>query len=159
MPQPSTCKRLESLNEHMPLSKKPQSRKMETDEQRSTWDYNVISAVLYYITTYITSIVRQPSRVFLGRFPCNFLDMKLDNRPRTTPMPKSQVLQVVLDYTEMIFQDIHKTATQACIKCKPWYDKKNLKTKKTRLRVCHRAQSNLPRNSSHKISVDWSLNE
>ena len=62
--------------------------------------------------------------MFHGRIPYNILDLKLGIRPQKNPSPDSQIPQVVLQQTEMIFQDVRKNAMQAYIKYKAYYDKK-----------------------------------
>ena len=71
-----------------------------------------------------TSIGCEPSRVFHGRIPYNFLDLKLGIRPQQQPIPTSQIAQDILDQTEMIHQDVRKNTMQAYIKYKAYYDKK-----------------------------------
>ena len=43
--------------------------------------------------------------------------------PQNCPSPDSQIAQVVLEQTEIFFQDVLKNAMQAYIKYKAYYDK------------------------------------
>ena len=52
-----------------------QALKIETGAWRSLWHKNVNNAVLNYNTSYHTSIVCEPSRVFHGGYPYNVLDL------------------------------------------------------------------------------------
>ena len=54
-----------------------QPLKIETGEQRSLWHKNNNFAVLNYNTSYHTSIGCEPSRIFQGRIPYNFLVYKI----------------------------------------------------------------------------------
>ena len=101
-----------------------QALKIETGERRSLWHKYINIAVLNYNTSYHTSIGCEPSRVFHGRIPYNVLDLKLGIRPQQQPNPTSQIAQEVLEYTEMIHQDVRKNIMQAYIKYKAYYDKK-----------------------------------
>ena len=101
-----------------------QTLKIETGERSSLWQKYVNIAVLYYNTSYHTSIDYETSRVFRGRIPYNVLDLKLGIRPQQQPIPTSQIAQDVLDQTEMIHQDVRKNTKQAYIKYKAYYDKK-----------------------------------
>ena len=101
-----------------------QALKIETGEWRPMWHKYVNIAVLNYNTSYHTSIGCEPSRIFHGPIPYNFLDLKLGVRPQQQPIPTSQIAQEVLDQTETIHQDVRKNAMQAYIKYKAYYDKK-----------------------------------
>ena len=101
-----------------------QALKIETGERRSLWHKYINIAVLNYNTSYHTSIGCEPSRVFHGRMPYKVLDLKLGIRPQQQPIPTSQIVQDVLDQTEMIHQDVRKNTMQAYIKYKAYYDKK-----------------------------------
>ena len=57
-----------------------QALKIKTGERRSLWHKYVSIAVLNYNTSYHASIGCEPSRVFLGRIPCNILDLKMGIR-------------------------------------------------------------------------------
>ena len=61
-----------------------QALKTETGERRSLWHKYVNFAVLNYNTSYHTSIGCDPSRVFHGRIPSNFLDFSLGTPPTAT---------------------------------------------------------------------------
>ena len=98
--------------------------KIETGERRSLWHKYINIAVLNYNTSYHTSIGCEPSRVFHGRIPYSFLDLKLGIRPQQQPIPTSQIAQDILEQTEMIHQDVRKNTMQAYIKYKAYYDKK-----------------------------------
>ena len=101
-----------------------QALKIETGERRSLWHKYVSIAVLNYNTSYHASIGCEPSRVFHGRIPYNFLDLKMGIRPQQIPPPDSQIAQDVLEQTETIFQDVRKNAMQAYLKYKAYYDRK-----------------------------------
>ena len=98
--------------------------KIETGERRSLWHKYVQIAVLNYNTSYYTSIGCEPSGVFHGRIPYNFLDIKFGIRLQQQPIPISRLDQDVLNQTEMIHEDIRKNAMQAYIKYKAYYGKK-----------------------------------
>ena len=101
-----------------------QALKIETGERRSLWHKYINFAVLNYNTSYHTSIGCEPSRVFHGRIPYNILDLKLGIRPQHQTIPTSQIVQDILEQTEMIHQDVRKNTMQAYIKYKAYYDKK-----------------------------------
>ena len=102
-----------------------QALKTETGERRSLWHKYVNFAVLNYNTSYHTSVGCEPSRVFHGCFPQNTLGLNLGNRPQNQLIPSSQNAQDVLNQTEMIYHDVRKTARQAYIKYKAYYEKAN----------------------------------
>ena len=98
--------------------------KIETGERRSMWYKYVNIAVLNYNISYHTAFGCESSRVLHGRVPYNVLDLKMGIRPKRTPTPNSQFVEVVLKQTEMIFNDVCKNTMQAYIKYKAYYDKK-----------------------------------
>ena len=101
-----------------------QELKIETGERRSLWHKYVKIAVLFYNTSYHTSIGCEPSRVFHRRIPYKVLNLKLGIRTQQQPIPTSQLAQEVLEQTEMIHQDVRKNAMQAYFKHNAYYDKK-----------------------------------
>ena len=101
-----------------------QSLKIETGERRSLWHKYINIAVLNYNTSYHSSIGCEPSRVFHGRISYNILDLKMGIRSQKVSPPDSEIVQDVLDQTEMIFQDVRRIAMKAYIKYKAYYDKK-----------------------------------
>ena len=103
-----------------------QTLKIETAERKSLWHKHVSIAVLNYNTSYHASIGCEPSRVFHGRIPYNILDLEMGIRPQKIPPPPpdSQIAQDVLEQTETIFRDVRKSAMQAYIKYKAYYDRK-----------------------------------
>ena len=54
--------------------------------------------------------------MFHGRNPYNTSDIKLGIRSQQAHIPTSQIVQDVLEQTEMIYQDVRKNAKQAYIK-------------------------------------------
>ena len=98
--------------------------KNETGELKSLWHKYVSIAVLNYKTSYHTSIGCEPSRVLHGRIPYILLGLKLRIHPKQAFVPTSQIARVIVDQTETIYQDVRKTAVQAYIKYKTYYDKK-----------------------------------
>ena len=101
-----------------------QALKIETGERRSLWHKCVNFAVPNYDTSYHTSIGCEPSQDFHGRILYNILDLKLGIRLQQQPITTWQNAQDVFYQTEMIHQDIRKTAMQAYIKYKAYHDKK-----------------------------------
>ena len=101
-----------------------QALKVETGERRSLWHKYFCIAILNHNTSYHTSTGCEPNRYFHGRFPYNILDLKLRIRPHQLSTPASQFAQDVLHQREMIYQDVSKTAMQAYIKYKVYYNKK-----------------------------------
>ena len=87
------------------------------------WHKYISLAVLNYNTSYHSSIDCEPSRVFHGRIPYNFVDLKMGIRPQKIPSPDSEIAQDVLEQTKIIFQDVRRNAMQAYIKYKAYYDK------------------------------------
>ena len=63
------------------------------------------------------------AKFFKAVFPTTSWIKKLGVRPQQQPIHTSQIAQDVLDQTEMIHQDVPKTAMQAYIKYKAFYDK------------------------------------
>ena len=53
----------------------------------------------------------------------------MEYSPHQAPIPTSQFVQVVLDQTETIYQDVRRNAMQAYIKHKAYYDKKTSASK------------------------------
>ena len=102
-----------------------QALKIETGERRSLWHKYINIVVLNYNTSYHTNIGCEPSRVFHGRIPYNIVDLNLGIRPQQQPIPTSQIVQDVLEETEMIHQDIRKNTMQAYIKYKAYFDKRS----------------------------------
>ena len=68
---------------------------IKTGERRSLWHEYISIEFLNYNILYQGSIACEPSRVFY------VLDLKLDIRPPETPIPTSQIEQIVLDQTVM----------------------------------------------------------
>ena len=101
-----------------------QAFKIETGERRSLWHKYVSIAVPNYKTSYHATIGCEPSRVFHGRIPYIILHLKMGILPQKTPSPDSQFAYCVLEQTEMIFPDVLKSAMQAFIKYRAYYDKK-----------------------------------
>ena len=97
-----------------------QALKIETGERRSLWHKYVSNAVLNSNNSYHSSIGCELSRVFHGRIPYNIFDLKMGIRPQKIPSPDSQIAQVVLEQTGLIFQDVRKNAMQAYIKYKAY---------------------------------------
>ena len=100
-----------------------QAKKIETGERRSLRRNYVSFAVLIYNTFYHTSIGCEPSRGFYGRIPHSILDFLLGILPQQAPIPTLQFAEDVLDQTEMIFQFFRRSAMQAYISFKAYYDK------------------------------------
>ena len=101
-----------------------QTLKIETGGRRSLWHKYVNIAVLNYNTSHHTSIGCEPSRVSQGLIPYNVLDLKLEIRPQQQPIPTSQIVQDVLEQTEMIHKDVRKSPMQAYINYNAYCDKK-----------------------------------
>ena len=101
-----------------------QTMKIETCERRSLWLKHVSIAVLNYDPYYDTSIGCEPGRALHGRNRYNILDLKLEIHPQQAPIPASEIVQGVLDQTQMVNQDVRRKAMQAYIKNKAFYDKK-----------------------------------
>ena len=101
-----------------------QALKLGTGERRSMSHKYVSIAVLIYNTSCHASIGCEPSRVFHGRIPYNIFATKMGIRPQKIPSPDSQIAQDLLEQTELIFQDVRKSAMQTYIKYEAYYDKK-----------------------------------
>ena len=95
-----------------------QALKIETVERKSLWHKYVSFAVLNYNTSYHAEIGCESSRVFHGRIPYNIFHIKMGIRPQKCPSPDSQIVEDVLEQTEIIFQDVRENAMQAYIKYK-----------------------------------------
>ena len=93
-----------------------QALKIETGKRRLLWHKYFNIAVLNCNTSYHTSIGCEPGRVFHGRIPYNFLDLKLEISPTAAAHSHFANYQDVLDQTEMIHQDVRMNAMQAYIK-------------------------------------------
>ena len=89
-----------------------QTLKNKTGKRRSLWHKYVSIAVLNHNTSYHTKIGCEPSRVFQGRISYNTFDLKLGIFPQQAPFPTSQIAQDVRDQTEMIYQDVRRSAMQ-----------------------------------------------
>ena len=101
-----------------------QTLKIERGERRSLWHNYVSIVVLNYNTSYHGTVGCELSRVFHGRIPYNFPDLKKGIGPQKVSSPDSEIAQDLLEETEMIFQDVHKNAMQAYIKYTAYYDRK-----------------------------------
>ena len=99
---------LSGLHERSQASIK-QALKIETGELRSLWDKR-LTLLSLTTTLFITQVDCEPSKVFQRRIPYNVLDSKLGIRLRQAPIPTSQIAQVVLDQTELMYQDVRKNA-------------------------------------------------
>ena len=93
-------------------------------ERRSLWHEYASIVVLNYNTSYHTSIACEPGRVFHCRIPHNILDLEKGIHPKQAPKPTLQNSKVVLDQTQMIYQDVCRNAMQVYIKYKAYFDKK-----------------------------------
>ena len=102
-----------------------QALKIETSERRSLWHKYINIAVLNYNTSYHTSIGCEPSPIFHGRITYNVLDLKLGIHLQQQLFPTSQIVQDVLEQTEMIHQEVRKNTMQVYIKYKAYYNKKD----------------------------------
>ena len=98
-----------------------QALKVETGERGPLWHKHVSIAVLIYNISYHASIGCWPSRVFHGRILYNVLDLKNGHSSTEIPAPKSKIAQDVSEQTEIIFQDVRKSAMQAYLKYKAYY--------------------------------------
>ena len=56
--------------------------------------------------------------MFHGRIPYNIFDFKMGISRQKVPSPGSEIAHDVLEQTEMIFQDVSRSAMQAYIKYK-----------------------------------------
>ena len=80
--------------------------------------------VLNYNTTYHSSIGCEPSKVFHGRFPYNFLDHKLGNNPYKNFLPTTEFAEVVQQRTQILIDQTKKNIRQSYLKYTEFYDRK-----------------------------------
>ena len=100
------------------------SLKMASGEYRKQWHKYLPIAILNYITTYLSSIDCEPSRVFHGRIPHNILDQKLGLRFNPNIAPTTDFAEELLRRTKILYDKTKKNVMQSYIKYKKYYDKK-----------------------------------
>ena len=79
------------------------SLKMASGEYRKQWHKYLPIAILNYNTTYHSSIDCEPSRVFHGRVPHNFLDHKLGLRFNPNIAPTTDFAEELLQRTKILY--------------------------------------------------------
>ena len=97
---------------------------MASGEYRKQWHKYLSLAILNYNTTYHSSIVCEPSRVFHGRVPDNILDHKLGLRFNPNIAPTTDFAEELLRRTKILYDKTKKNVMQSYIKYKKYYDKK-----------------------------------
>ena len=100
------------------------SLKMASGEYRKQWHKYLPIAILNYNTTYNSSIVCEPSRVFNGRVPHKSRDQKFGLRFNPTPAPTTDFAEELLRRTKIVYGKTKKSFIQSYIKYKRCYDKK-----------------------------------
>ena len=100
------------------------SLKMASGEYRKQWHKYLPIAILNYNTTYHSSIVCEPSRVFHGQVPHNILDHKLGLRFNPNIAPTTDFAEELLRRTKILYDKTKKSIMQSYIKYKKYYDKK-----------------------------------
>ena len=75
--------------------------KMACGEYRRQWHKYLPLAVLNHNTSYHTNLGCEPTRVFHGRVPYNFLDQKLGNNPNEQITPKTKLAEEIQNRTKM----------------------------------------------------------
>ena len=103
---------------------KKTSSKMASGEYRKQWYKYLPIAILNFNTTYHSSINCEPSRVFHGRVPHNFLDHKLGLRFNPNIAPTTDFAEELLRRTKILYDKTKKNVMQSYIKYKKYYDKK-----------------------------------
>ena len=98
--------------------------KMASGEYRKQWHKYLPIALLNYNTTYHSTFDCEPSRVFQGRVPQNFLDHKPGLRFNPNIAPTTDSAEELLRETKILCDRTKKNFTQSYIKYKKYYDKK-----------------------------------
>ena len=101
------------------------SLKMASGEYRKQWHKYLLIAILNYITTYLSSIDCETSRVFHGGIPHNILDQKLGLRFNPNIAPTTDFAEELLRRTKILYDKTKKNVMQSYIKYKKYYDKKS----------------------------------
>ena len=97
---------------------------LASGEYRPQWHKYLPLAVLNYNTTYHSSIGYEPSKVFHGRIPHNFMDHKLENNPNKNFLPTTEFGEEVQQNTQNLTNQAKKIITQSYLKYKNYYDRK-----------------------------------
>ena len=98
--------------------------KMASGEYRRQWHKYLPLAVLNYNTTYHSSIGCEPSKVFHGRIPYNFLDHKLGNNPNKDFLPTTEFAEELQQRTQILIDKTKQNIMQSYLKYKEYYDRK-----------------------------------
>ena len=104
------------------------SLKKASAEYRKQWPKYLPIAILNYSIAYHSSINCQPSRMFHGRVPHNFLDHKLGLRFNPNIAPTTDFAQELLRRTKFLYDKTEKNVIHLYIKYKKYSDKKKAKT-------------------------------
>ena len=99
--------------------------KMASREYRCQWHkYLLPLAVLNYNTTYHSSIGCEPSKVFHGRIPYNFIDHKLGNNPKRNFLHTTEFAEELKQRTQILIDKTKQKTMQSYLKYKEFYDRK-----------------------------------
>ena len=80
--------------------------------------------MLYYITTYHSSIGCEPSKVFHGRIPHNVQDDKIGNNHNKNFLPTTEIAEEVQQRTQILIDQTKKNIMQSYLKYKDYYERK-----------------------------------
>ena len=94
------------------------SLKMASGQYRKQWYEYLPIAILNYNTTYHSSIDCEPSQVFHGRVPHNFLDHKLGLQFNPNIAPTTDFAEELLRRTQIFYDKTKKNVTQSYIRYK-----------------------------------------
>ena len=98
--------------------------KMACGEYRRQWHKYLPLAVPNHNTSYHASIGCEPTRVFHGRIPYNFLDHKLGNNPNEQVNPTTEFAEEIQNRTKILIDKTKQNIMQSYIKYKEYYDRK-----------------------------------
>ena len=98
--------------------------KMTCGEYRRQWHKSLSLAVLNQNPSYHASIDCEPTRVFHGRIPYNFLDYKLANNPNEEITPTTEFAEKIRNRMKLLIDKTKQNIMQSYIKNKVYYDRK-----------------------------------
>ena len=110
-------------------------------EYRRQWHNYLPLAVLNYNTTYHSSIGCEPSKVFHGRNPYNFLDHKFGSNPNNDFLRTTEFAEELQQKTQVLIDNMKQNILQSYLKNKKCYDRKSKAAPLNELDFCFILQS------------------
>ena len=98
--------------------------KKASGEYRRQWHKYLPLAVLNYNTTYHSSLLCEPTRIFHGRVPYNILDHRLGLNPNPKINPTTDFAEECQRRTQILIDKTKENIMQSYLKYKEYYDRK-----------------------------------